>query len=649
MCGIAGAFSFSGEFVNEAPELKPVLDRMVRRGPDGSGISRGAGWLLGHRRLAIIDLQGGVQPFEDSSGWVLSYNGELYNYRELREELASAGCHFRTQSDTEVVLRAWMHWGPDCLKRFNGMFAFALYNPVKDVMYLARDQVGIKPLFYGEFGGTVYFASSMAALLAFREVPAVMDEVGVSHYLSTAKVVLGSRTLVKGVSTLEAGCYLQLSRGAGAAVPEPCRYWELPEQSDECGTDHFARKVEQVQELVSSSIGMQLVSDVPLGGFLSGGIDSTVIASRACPLSGGHFNAYSVGYERESVFGESYHEWPYIREAAQAYGMQCREIVLEENDYPDDWRFLIQEKGLPLSTPNEVGIYRLASALKQDYTVALSGEGADEVFGGYIPAYFSVMDYERSKLLGALDDADQITYSKALRRMYGTDNFSSLPDHFFRVASWMNLGVKFDLLKDEVKAELKDDEDLLLHYLRRFEQLKGCSPFDTYMRIHFEKNLENLLYRLDSSTMAASVEGRVPFTDPRLVELLYSLPDAYKMDWFDDASEHQARTLNVTEADLQGLISSKILLRAAFGRDIPQRILTRRKMSFPVPFREWFAGPMKALVEEQLRGNEWIRSWFREDRIEVILDRLDEANYALLVWPLLNLCLWQESMGVSWE
>jgi len=649
MCGIAGAFSSNPNGFKREPNLQPVLDRMVRRGPDGSGVRGGAGWVFGHRRLAIIDLEGGIQPFCDQEGWVLTYNGELYNYRELREELKGLGYTFATESDTEVVLQAWKVWGRDCLKRFNGMFAFAVYDPGQDMLFLARDHIGIKPLFYGKFEGACFFASSMAALLAFGEIPAVMDPVGVSHYLSTTKVVMGDRTLIRGVRMLEPGHYLGIRRGFAGEAVQAQAYWRLPLQQTEETCLPFKDAVDQSRDLVRDSVSRQLVSDVPLGGFLSGGLDSTIIASLACPLSGNAFNAYSVGYNRQSVFGESYHEWPYIREAAAKYNMRCREIVLQESDYESDWRFLIREKGQPLSTPNEVGIFRLASALKQDYTVALSGEGADEIFGGYIAAYFSVKDFERSQQLDGLGPDEREQYLKALRRMYGTDSFRSLPDHFFRVASWMNFGVKFDLLTGQRKEQLRDDESLLLHYLKRFDSLEDNSPFDTYLRIHLEKNLENLLFRLDSSTMAASVEGRVPFTDPRLVRLLFSLPDAYKMDWFDEACEQQARTLNVTEADLQGLISSKILLRAAFGDVVPPNILTRRKMSFPVPFREWFGGPLKDMVETVLQNNEWAKAWLKESSIKLLLNGLDEPTYAMMVWPLLNLCLWQEMTGASWD
>ncbi len=644
MCGIAGMFFNCAKGPVSEPDMSSALGRLARRGPDGQGISRGRGWVFGHRRLAVIDLKGGVQPFE-APGGVLTYNGELYNYRELRDQLRAAGQVFTTASDTEVLLKSWLFWGPDCLKRFNGMFAFAIYDAAQDALFLARDHLGIKPLFYHAGKSGFYFASSMAALLAFKEVPAVADPVGISHYLTTTQVTMGARTLVKEVCCLEPGHWLEVRRDFEENPPKALRYWRIADQSREAIP--FEDALARTRELVHDSVRSQLVSDVPLGGFLSGGIDSTIIASQASKLCS--FNAYSVGYDCAPFAGESYNEWPYIREAAARYGIGCKEIVLRESDYPEDWKFLIAQKGQPLSTPNEIGIYRLADALRREYTVALSGEGADEVFGGYTEAYFSVTDFIHSQHLGRLPPNVSQSVSAALKRMYGTDQFHSLLDHFLRVVSFMNFGIKFNLLRPQWQEALKSDEALILHYAELFAAMNNCTPFDTYMRLLLEKNLQNLLFRLDSSTMAASVEGRVPFTDPRLVSLLFSLPDHYKMDWTKEAGENEIWNLNTVEAAARGLIRSKILLRAAFADVVPQSILNRVKVSFPVPFRQWFGGSLRQMVESRLRENPWARDWLRPESVDMLLANLDQAAYALLVWPLLNLCLWQEAMGISWE
>ncbi len=640
MCGIAGAFAPQPNPPDLRPGLERALVRLERRGPDGGGVASGKGWAFGHRRLAIIDLAGGAQPFTGPGGAALTYNGELYNTRELREELRSAGWTFTTASDTEVVLKAWLAWGPECLPRFNGMFAFAVYDPSRDSVFLARDHLGIKPLFHHTGPVAFHFASTLAALLAFPGVDAVADPVGVSHYLSTTKVVLGTRTLIRGVSCLEPGTWMEVRRGRPPSAP--ARYWSPPAVSPE--PLPFAEAAARVRELVGDSVRRQLVSDVPLGGFLSGGLDSTVIASLASRHSPRPYHAYSVGYAEGS---DAYQEWDYAREAAAAYGLACDVIPLRREDYPGDWRLLIAEKGQPLSTPNEVGIYRLARALKSDSTVALSGEGADEVFGGY-SVYFSAHDYERSRGLDRMAPEGRASLSAALKRMYGTDRFGSLTDHFIRTVFWMGSGAKFALLRPQWREALRDDETLLRHYLGRFEDLRDLSPFDAYLRMILEKNLENLLFRLDSSTMAASVEGRVPFTDPRLVSLLFSLPGSYKMAWAPGVAEEQRLGVNTAEAEAQGWITGKLLLRAAFADAVPERILKRPKMSFPVPFREWFAGPMRPLVESLLRENPWARDWLAPAAVDALVAGLNQPHQALLAWPLVNLCLWQQEFGVSW-
>jgi asparagine synthase (glutamine-hydrolysing) len=632
MCGIAGAYSNAVKSFDEEIDLSSVLSRLARRGPDGQGVSRGRGWVLGHRRLAIIDINGGSQPYEDRSGYVISYNGELYNYRDLREELQAAGQIFATRSDTEVVLKAWMAWGPNCLARFNGMFAFAIYDPHRDSLFLARDHLGIKPLFYHAGQNDFHFASSMAALLAFKDIPAVADPVGISHYLATTHIVMGARTLVKGVRSLEPGSWIEVKRGFADNPAEPVRYWVPADQLSD--TMSFEAAAAQTRALVNDSLCRQLISDVPVGGFLSGGIDSTIITSQAKRMSDHFSNTYSAGYQEDSFAGETYNEWSYVREAAAIPGMRSKEIVLKGSDFYDDWRFLVAEKGQPLSTPNEVGIYRLAMALREDCVVALSGEGADEVFGGYTEVLSSVMDFERarqqSQLAAGIGEAD----SAVLRSKYGVDQFNSLLDHYLRVFTLMKSETKFGLLRPEWKEVLRGDEALLLYHHERLEAMKGLTPFDAYSRLLLEKNLQSLLFRLDSSTMAASVEGRVPFTDPRLVNLLSSLPDHYKVVFSKESGD-------------AGL--GKLLLRAAFADIVPATILNRRKMSFAVPFRRWFAGPLRDLVESELRENPWAKAWLQTESVDFILTKLDEPAYGIMIWPLLNLCLWQESMGISWE
>ena len=443
---------------------------------------------------------------------------------------------------------------------------------------------------------------------------------------------MGARTLVKGVCSLEPGTWLEVKRGFVENPPTPVQYWRPTGQRAE--TVSFEAAAAQTRELVNDSLRLQLISDVPVGGFLSGGIDSTIILSQATRLSDHGFRTYSAGYQDDSFAGESYNEWSYVREAAAIYGMRSKEIILKGSDFYEDWRFLVAEKGQPLSTPNEIGIYRLAMSLREDCTVALSGEGADEVFGGYTQVLSSVTDFERSQQRGQMSIGAREADSAALTRKYGVDHFNSLSDHYLRVFSLMSSEVKFGLLRPEWKEVLNGDKALLLHYHERFDAMKDRTPFDAYSQLLLEKNLQSLLFRLDSSTMAASVEGRVPFTDPRLVSLLSSLPDHHKVVFSKETGD-------------AGI--GKVLLRAAFADAVPANILTRRKMSFAVPFRQWFAGSLRGVVERNLRESPWAKEWLQTQSVDFMLTKLDEPAFGMFIWPLLNLCLWQEAMGISWE
>ncbi len=642
MCGIIGTFSLNGCAASVEEGLRAGMDRMALRGPDGEGLFVAPGVALGHRRLAVIDLEGGKQPLRDPvTGATVVFNGEIYNFRELRAELERAGAGFATNSDTEVLLQAYRHWDVDCLKRLSGMFAFVIHDPAKRRLFAARDRLGVKPLFYAVRNKRFLFASSVAALRCLPGVGSTLDLDAASHYLATLRTTLGSRTLVEGVRALLPGEYLVAENGR--PEPQVRRYWSLPVlapgDKPDPGIDAAS---ERVRELLTQSVREQLVSDVPLGGFLSGGIDSSVIASLAGPLSGGRFDAYSVGYDLDG-----YHEWPFVREATAHYRMGCKEIHLDPAQYLDIWKFLVDQKGLPVSTSNEIPIYHLARALKQDFTVALSGEGADEVFGGYVLPVFSAFDFDRARRAAPAPDEELTPLDRALRRLYRRPYFLCLADHFFLLNSWVSFADKNTLLSRDARAALNGDDAMCGYYEGLFDSLRECSTFDTYLHVHARVNLEGLLFREDSSTMAASVEARVPFTDHRVVEYLFTLPDRYKIDWASEAAAALGREMNAGEIDREGLVTSKVLLRRAFARSVPRSILERRKMSFPVPVREWFAGFLNEPAREIIRNSILPGAVFDKAALDQRLQTADLPGSGMSLWPVTNLCLWQQVAGIT--
>lgn len=631
MCGIAGFFNWNRAANSKAQTVQRALDRMVLRGPDGDGLHVSNGVAFAHRRLAVIDLAGGAQPLVDAeTGVCLTYNGEIYNFKELRTELRQRGHSFQTHCDTEVLLRAYLEWGESCLDHLVGIFAFGIYDPRTEKLFLARDRAGAKPLYIALLPDGIAFASTVAALRAFPEVSGRVDSAAMVHYLTTIRTTLGTQTLLEDVQTIEAGCFLLADRNR--KLPSMHRYWEFPVVPDaEKPRPLMEEAVEAVRLMVERAVCEQMNSDVPLGGFLSGGIDSTVIASIA--TRHGDFNAYSVGYG-----AQGYNEWPYVSKAADHYQMRCEKLQLDPNDFVDTWRFLMREKGLPLSTPNEVPIYHLAKALKQEYTVALSGEGADEVFGGYIMPYFSAYDFDRARRAPIGEGELPSRVDRAMMRFYQQPNLPDHVDHHFLLNSWISPRLHGSLLLPETAAGF---DEVAYFYRSLFSRFEGCSTLDKHMHLHARINLEGLLNRVDSSTMAASVEGRVPFTDHRLAEYLCCMPDDYKMGWRDAVAAQQGRIMNVAEIDQRGLVESKILLRRAFFGDVPAEIMTRRKVSFPVPFREWLGGPLREFAGELLHASELISSHFQPAALEALLEQAENPSAGLMLWPLVNLAMWE--------
>ena len=641
MCGIIGSYDPKGTV--EVPEvgIRAGMDLMAARGPDGSGVHLAPGLAFGHRRLAVISPDDGQQPFVDSdTGKVVVFNGEIFNYPVLRKHLAGRGRVFRTTSDVEVLLRAWEEWGEGCLERLVGMFAFAAYDPATRRILVARDRLGVKPLFYSTFGGRLMFASTCAALRCFEGVGDVIDPAAVSHYLTTIRTSFGSRTLFKDIQTLLPGEFIVASPESPAGTVR--RYWDIeaipPRDKTSPGVDEAAG---EARALLEEAVSGQLISDVPLGGFLSGGLDSSIIASLAGELTCGNYHAYSVGYERDA-----YNEWDFVRTAASHFGMQCREIMLNEQDFPGTWTRLIRSKGLPVSTPNEIGIYHLAASLRQDYTVALSGEGADEIFGGYTVPYFSAYDYDRARRQPLGKDEPPDETDTAMRRLYGRSHLICRPDHYLLVNSWIPFNIKRRLLGDQTWQRLSGDEEIFSYYEDWFDRLAACSTFDSYMHVHARVNLEGLLSRVDSSTMAASVEARVPFTDHRIVEYAFSLPDSYKMNWCNEDAQRSSKRLNVAEIDRDGLVESKVLLRRAFAKEVPRSILERRKVSFPVPFREEMPAWLTQLPEE-ISSSPFLDGFFDKRRVDQLFRNANNQSDAMYLWPIVNLCLWQRECSVA--
>lgn len=640
MCGIAAKVEFkpdSGTSVRLGKGLGLAIERMRERGPDGNGVHVRGNWGLGHTRLAIVDLAAGAQPWlHEESSCALSYNGEIFNYLAINAELKAKGHTFKTHCDTETVMESYLEWGESCVDRFNGFFAFALIDPRSNKLFAARDRLGVKPLHYRLASDGLSLASSVAATALCAGARIEPDIAALSHFLTTGRVSFGRDTLAKGVSALPPGHCMSVDLTTGETRIR--RYWERPILSPEEKLEAappFEKAAEMTAGLLDDAVGIRLMGDVPLGSFLSGGIDSSIIALCASRhLNGMRIPLFCAGSDDERM-----NEYEYADMMASHLGLSVERVQLDSSGFMRDWGMLCERKGLPLSTPNEVSIHHLSKALGRQCKIALTGEGADELFGGYTQAQFSAFDLERS-LKGPEGSFECSPLGMGLTLLYGRCRFLNDTDHFLSTACWMPYSAKAELFKPEHWEAIEEDSPVFLLYEDFFERHAKCSAFDRRMHLFAEFNLESLLHRIDNSSMTASIEARVPFTDYRLAELAFRMPDSYKIDFAKPSLAAAARDLSSAEIVKRGMLEDKRLPRHAFASSLPRQIVERPKKSFPVPVAKWLKGDLFQEVKAMCLESPLAKDVFRRDVLE---RRLDHGGEDL--WALANACKWSYGSG----
>lgn len=575
MCGILAIASPQAPIELSDAKIVAMRDILAHRGPDGSGLWRSPHAVLAHRRLAVLDrTSGSAQPMVRGSS-VLAYNGELYNEQDLRLELAREGARFETNGDTETVLLALRHWGTAALDRFRGMFALAYLDSERGTILLARDPLGIKPLYWMRLDAQIVAASEIPALLAHPAAEPRPDLVGVSAYLSTIRTVLGSRTMFAGVRSLRPGESLEFDLLRPA--PPRSRIHDIGALPSPPGHD-------ELRAIVTESIQRHLRSDVPLCSLLSGGLDSTIIAAVA-KREVGELRTYCAGAEGGEDFAHA-------ARVAQELRTSHSEVLITREAYLARWAALVREQGVPLSTPNEVAIHEVSRAMRaRGEVVTLSGEGADELFGGYAYALAEAARFHREQ--GG--KANPVEFELASN-------------------AWVPWAVKGSMLTKEAWAAMEEDGALRS---AMGEAMAGAEGVEAHLTLHRRVNLPGLLQRLDSATMRASVEGRTPLADQRV----YAAAMAYPIEALVDLDHPERAT------------ASKQPLRRAFAEVIPPEVLERPKASFPLPFQAWCAGEGGRLLE-----SEWLGRVVRGDVLAGVAAD-PETNWRL-AWPLLNLASW---------
>jgi asparagine synthase (glutamine-hydrolysing) len=572
MCGICGLIDFRGQNsvdLNDAAQNMAV--RLAHRGPDAKGVWHSPGIALGHRRLKVIDLVGSHQPMEDMTGrYVMVFNGEIYNYLEIRKELEEAGICFRSSGDTEVLLNAYVVFGEACLNKLNGMYAFAVWDREEKVLFAARDRIGVKPFYYG-IGSDEFFAFA-SEIQAFRNLPLDFSirYSALEQYMRHG-FIRSPSTIFVGIQELRPAHFLRYSE-KGLEIH---RYWEPPLTDSMLKTRPMDELAEELRELLRSSVQLRLRSDVPLGAFLSGGLDSSIIVSAMRDLTETKIHTYAIGFE-ESSFDES----PHAKSVANYFGTTHSEsyVALRAEDLIFD---LVRHYGQPYGDSSSIPTWRLCEKTREHVTVALSGDGGDELFCGYrryvarrlLRCYKYFPRFVREKLIPAFSALlpegtayyDRSFIKKlrlfvALEQRINKDMEDIYPAYF--TEEDLNI-----LLIDSVRKEKQGERN-------RFDVSfdHPMDEIDFMMRVDLFHYLpDDILTKVDRASMAHALEVRSPFIDYRVVEFACRLPLQFK---------------------LKGL-TTKYLLRKAFSRDLPAHPIKRKKHGFAVPLGGWFQGSLR--------------------------------------------------------
>jgi asparagine synthase (glutamine-hydrolysing) len=625
MCGIAGLLLGNGRSVSPVT-LKRMTDAIAHRGPDGEGSFIDGTCGLGHRRLAIIDLSAaGHQPMATEDGrYVLTYNGEVYNFNELRVELEAKGHRFHSKTDSEVVLKAVVEWGPAALDRFNGLFAFALWDRSERTLLLARDRYGIKPLYYSLQGDALAFGSEVKALLASDVVQSRMDREGLLEYL-TFQNFFTDRTLFKGVQLLPAGSYAVIREEGGRLRMAVERYWDYDFVEPESPRDE-REYVEELDRLFRRAVSRQLVSDVDIGAYLSGGMDSgsvTALAAKELP----YIKSFTCGFDLNSASGVElgYDERSTAEYMSYVFKTEHYEMVLKAGDMERVMPRLawhLEEPRVGQSYPN----FYAAQLASKFVKVVLSGAGGDELFGGYPWRYYRAV---------VNDDFDHYIdkYYGFWQRLIPNREMPKVLAPIWADVGHVQTKDIFRNVFSHHAAKLTRPEDYINHSL------------------YFEAKtfLHGLLVVEDKLSMAHGLETRVPFLDNDLVDFAMKLPARLKLGNLGEVvrlneNEPGSKTAKYFDKTRDG----KLLLRKVMERHIPQQITNREKQGFSAPDASWFKGESIDYVRRKLyAGTPRIYEFMDRKAVHTLVDEHLEGrqNRRLLIWSLLNLEKWCEKFA----
>ncbi|MDR7377291.1 asparagine synthase (glutamine-hydrolyzing) [Rhodoferax ferrireducens] len=619
MCGITGIFDTRGGRDIDRAVLHRMNESQRHRGPVEGGMHLEPGVGLGHRRLSIIDLATGQQPlFNEDGSVVVVFNGEIYNYQELIPELQALGHVFHTRSDTEVIVHAWEAWGKDCVKRFRGMFAFALWDRNLDTFFLARDRLAVKPMYYALLDdGMLLFGSELKSLMAHGGLKRDMDPLAVEEYFALGYVA-EPRTIFRQAKKLSPAHTLTIRRGH--AIPEPEQYWDVRFSLDnQIGVEEACAELD---ERLKESVRLRMIAEVPLGAFLSGGVDSSAVVAEMAQISTGPVNTCSIAFD-DPAFNES----EFAETVADRYHTNHHVEMVKSDDFDliDTLASLYDE---PFADSSAIPTYRVCQLARKHVTVALSGDGGDETFGGYRRYRLHLME---EKMRSSMPLALRQPLFKTLGRMYpkadwaprmfrAKTTFEGLSrnsvEAYFHSVSILRDPMREQLFSGRFKTELAG-----YNAQEVFNYHAGRANTDDPLALIQYLDLKTYLVgdintKVDRASMAHSLEVREPLMDHELVEWMATLPSSLK---------------------IQGQ-EGKYLLKKAMEPRLPHDILYRPKMGFSVPLARWFRGPLRQRVRDAVLGPRLAETgWFNRKYLEHLVDSHDSGarDYSAPLWTLL--------------
>jgi asparagine synthase (glutamine-hydrolysing) len=621
MCGIAGKLLFDVQARITRDEIEGMLQPALHRGPDSQGVLLDGPVGLGHNRLSIIDLSGGLQPManEDETVWI-AFNGEIYNFMALREQLISQGHRFKTKSDTEVIIHLYEEYGPDCVKRLRGMFAFAIWDSRNKRLFLARDRVGIKPLYYLKTERALYFASELKSIIADSNVSVDVDLRAIRQFLSFYYLP-GEHTLCQGIHKLLPGHWLMAE--AGQVRIE--RYWDLRFTKDRWHVT-FDDAAAELRDLLASTVRDHMIADVPVGVLASGGVDSSAVLAAAVNCTSKRVKTFTVGFDGGGVVDER----PYAQLAAQRFGTDHHEVSITAAQFGDFLPSYVWHMEDPVCEPPAVALYYVTQLARRHVKVLLSGEGGDEAFAGY-SNYAHLLRLEQiQRMLGPLARGTGMVASIVANvfgggrlSRYGAALGRPLTDHYFSRTSGpstlFNASYKHVLTNEFATATA--DHSAVAHMERLMAAAHAESLLDRMLYVDTTTWLpDDLLVKADKMTMANSVELRVPLLDHEVLEFAASLPPEYKVSGLD----------------------TKRILKSAVQAAVPDAILNRKKAGFPVPYAAWLRGPLEPMVRDILLSSSATgRGYFRTGEVRRLLDAHTKTGArSKEIFSLLVLELW---------